>query len=83
MAGELNKVGEIEAKNAKGIRLHELTKITTVSCPGKVAKLFSYYIILNIIKWYDNGWKLEGIWIGCFRSFSSPKMKEKIEAQQF
>ena len=40
LARELSKVVEIEAKDRKGIcLLHELTKIASISCPGKVARL--------------------------------------------
>ena len=42
LAGELSKVGGIEAKGVKGMHLlHELAKITSISCPGKVAGLFN------------------------------------------
>ena len=48
LAGELGKAGGIEANYRKGIHLlHELIKITTISCPEKVARLFSYYIEYN------------------------------------
>ena len=40
LAGELSKVGGIEAKDKKGILLlHELNKIASISCPEKVDRL--------------------------------------------
>ena len=40
LAGELSKIGVIEVKNRKGIRLlHELNKIASISCPEKVDRL--------------------------------------------
>ena len=41
LAEDLRKVGEIEAKDRKGMRLlHELTKIASINCPGKVDRLY-------------------------------------------
>ena len=85
MAGELrqlSKIGGGEAKDRKGMNfLYELTQSTNIDCPEAVARLYlmNYYWIL---KWNDNGWKLEDIWFGCFRSFQDhEKMKWKLKTQ--
>ena len=49
LAGELNKLGRIEAHDKKGIRLlHELTKIESISCPEKVARFSFNLYLLNL-----------------------------------
>ena len=47
LAGELSKVGK--AKDRKGICiLHELTKIASISCPGKVDRLDLNLYLINL-----------------------------------
>ena len=48
LAVELSKIRGIEAKDRKEMRLlHELTKVASISCPGKVERLdlFNIYWI--------------------------------------